>query len=91
MTKTTDAELEKIIKIINSNIPDEWDQLGLRGAYGSTGISTHEDSYDVSGLMTKGEVKNFLRGFQAGMSLGRKIGKSETLLDMVKEAEALNG
>ena len=90
LSRVTNRDLEKVVSIINSNIPDEWDKLGLRGAYGGTGVDTHNEGKDLSGLGTTGETMNWLRGFQEGMSLGRKLGKNETLLEMVKETEALN-
>lgn len=86
MTRATSNYLEKIVTIINSNLPED-QQIELREAYGSAGVSSNGGSKDLSGLMTKGEVLIWLRGFQEGMAIGKKVGADEMMLDM-NEVEA---
>jgi hypothetical protein len=72
MARVTDAQLEQVIKLINSGL-DEPDRIMLRSGYGFVGIADEaHDSVDISQLMTKGELMNWLRGFQQGMYYRRR-------------------
>mgnify|MGYP001568995006 CR=1 FL=1 len=69
MERITKAHLDRVVTLLNRLVPGEDYSIGY--AYGGVKLESHQESWDVSPRLSKGELYQWMQAYRQGIEVAQ--------------------